>query len=370
MRLFHSAGGRPLRIGLVFAMALVAACSDGTSPSSDTPSLARGGQQGPDLRAAIAAQAKYENQIMAKSGVEGIGVGLTDKGQATVVIMTANGAVGGLPSKLDGVAVKLMPTGPFTAGLPKGVKPQPGNGHGGGHGGGGGGGVDPTGYFARPIPLGVSIANAEDPQFCVAGTYGARVTKGGKYYILSNNHVLARENEASIGEKVQQPGDYDTNCDRPDSLVVGHLSQFIHIDFSGNNTVDAAIASTTTADAGRSTYSGGYGTPSSTITSASIGMLVQKCGRTTGCTHGQVSAVNATINVGYDAGTARFIDQVVISSVTHGSFSDSGDSGSLIVTDDGTNRPVALLFAGSRRTTIGNPIGAVLSALGISIDGN
>jgi hypothetical protein len=30
---------------------------------------------------------------------------------------------------------------------------------------------------------------------------------------------------------------------------------------------------------------------------------------------------------------------------------------------------VALLFAGGQTTTIGNPIGAVLSALGVTIDG-
>jgi hypothetical protein len=372
MRARHAAGRASLRIGLVAILAFAAACSDNTGPTGDSPSLARGGQQGPDLRAAIAAQARHEKDIMSRAGVEGIGVGLTDDGKAAaVVIMTANGAVGGFPKTLDGVAVKLMPTGPFSAILPRKVRPQPGNGHGGGPGGGGGGGVDPTASFPRPVPIGVSIGNADDPVYCSAGTLGARVKKNGNYYILSNNHVLARENEADIGERIMQPGNYDTDpiCDVPANSIIGNLSQFVSINFTGNNTVDAAIASTTTGNVGNATYTGGYGVPNSVTRAATIGMLVQKCGRTTGCTHGSVSAVNANISVQYDAGVATFTNQVVVSGAKHSSFSDSGDSGSLIVTDDANANPVALLFAGSRQATIGNPINAVLSALGVAIDG-
>jgi hypothetical protein len=220
------------------------------------------------------------------------------------------------------------------------------------------------------VPLGVSIGNIDDPIYCSAGTLGARVLKGGNVYILSNNHVLARENEGSTGERIMQPGNFDTTgCDSPDSLVIGHLSQFIPINFGGNNTVDAALASTTTSDVGKATFTGGYGTPNSTTKAATVGMAVQKCGRTTGCTHGSVSAVGATISVQYETGVATFTNQVVVSGAKHSAFSDSGDSGSLIVTDDANANPVALLFAGNRQTTIGNPIGAVLSALGVTIDG-
>ncbi len=110
------------RFALVLALAVAAGCNDSTSPAAPremTPSLARGGQQGPDLRAAMAARARYSARIMARHGVEGIGVGLTDKGDPAVVIMTTNGAIGGLPRALDGVPVKLVPTGPFSAVLPR-----------------------------------------------------------------------------------------------------------------------------------------------------------------------------------------------------------------------------------------------------------
>jgi hypothetical protein len=41
--------------------------------------------------------------------------------------------------------------------------------------------------------------------------------------------------------------------------------------------------------------------------------------------------------------------------------SRSGDSGSLVVTNDGNNNPVGLLYAGSSTTTVLNPINEVLS---------
>ena len=47
---------------------------------------------------------------------------------------------------------------------------------------------------------------------CSAGTLGARVKAGAHLYVLSNNHVLALEDDAPIGSDILQPGRYDTNC--------------------------------------------------------------------------------------------------------------------------------------------------------------
>lgn len=59
--------------------------------------------------------------------------------------------------------------------------------------------------------------------------------------------------------------------------------------------------------------------------------------------------------------TISYTNQIVINS---NSFSAGGDSGSLIVTSNAAcHRPVALLFAGSSSTTIGNPIHEVLNKL-------
>jgi hypothetical protein len=94
-----------------------------------------------------------------------------------------------------------------------------------------------------------------------------------------------------------------------------------------------------------------------------------KYGRTTGLTKGSVYAVNATINVGYGSGVAVFKEQIII---TPGKFSAGGDSGSLIVVQRGANarRPIGLLFAGSSMFTVANPIGAVLTRFGVTIDGD
>jgi hypothetical protein len=121
---------------------------------------------------------------------------------------------------------------------------------------------------------------------------------------------------------------------------------------------------------GNATPSNGYGKPKSTTASASVGMQVQKYGRTTALTKGRVYATNATVNVQYDQGVARFVGQIII---TPGNFSAGGDSGSLVVKSDRNanenNKPVGLLFAGSQTITVANPINAVLSAFGVSVDG-
>ncbi len=77
--------------------------------------------------------------------------------------------------------------------------------------------------------------------------------------------------------------------------------------------------------------------------------------------------LNATVRVSYGEDVALFVDQILITP-TKGRFSDGGDSGSLIVTDPDKN-PVGLLFAGSRRLTIANPIELVLEHFTVEIDG-
>jgi hypothetical protein len=67
--------------------------------------------------------------------------------------------------------------------------------------------------------------------------------------------------------------------------------------------------------------------------------------------------------VQYDTGTFTFLGQIIVKGLNGSSFSNSGDSGSLIL-ERGTNRPVGLLFAGSASYTIANHISQVLAQLG------
>jgi hypothetical protein len=303
---------------------------------------------------------------MAIDGVEGTAIGFNPNARLSVAVLLERPGVGGIPKELEGVAVHPVVTGKIYA-LPKPDNPGSGNGKGGGGGGDKEPPADPTSRFPRPVPIGVSTGHPA----ITAGTIGCRVTDGTNVYALSNNHVYANENLAAIGDNVLQPGPYDGGQNPADAI--GKLDAFEPIDFSGgNNTIDAAIALSSTANLDNATPSDGYGMPKSTTAAAYINQKVKKYGRTTGLTKGQVYAINATVDVEYDSGMARFVNQIIISP---GSFSAGGDSGALVVVD-GKGRdkahdrePVGLLFAGSSLVTIANPIDDVLSAFGVTIDG-
>ena len=272
--------------------------------------------------------------------------------------MTAEPGVAGIPNELDGVPVRVRAVGEIFA-----LDPPPHS-----HPTGDDEGVDSDARFDRPVPIGVSTGHPN----ITAGTIGARVTDGTNVYALSNNHVYADENLAAIGDDVIQPGAADGGS-LPDDKI-GDLDAFELLDFSttANNVIDAAIALSSTADLGNATPSDGYGTPKSTTAAATINLKVKKYGRTTGQTKGQVTAINATVDIGYSTGVARFVNQIIIEP---GGFSAPGDSGSLIVVDGkGKNKaddrkPVGLLYAGSFFVTIANPIDEVLGRLNVTIDG-
>jgi hypothetical protein len=335
---------------IAIASAAVVSCgpdsSNPTAPNATTPVPP---QQGSDLSLAVAAQTRHSDELLRIPGVVGTAVGLDETGHARVKLFTESKGVSGLPSTLEGVPVSAVVTGPIRAFPSTSAM------------------VNRTKKFARPVPIGISTGNQGE---CSAGTITARVKAAGKTYALSNNHVYALENQAPLGSKVLQPGRVDLNCGSGSSAVIGSLSKFVRITFSttAKNKVDAAIAAVSTSNLSRHTPSDGYGTPQSSPVAASLNQQVQKYGRTTGLTVGRVVGLNATVVVNYSNGRqAQFVGQIVIQKAT-GPFSGAGDSGSLIVNLN--RRPVGLLFAGSADgTTIANPIGLVLNALGVTIDG-
>ena len=74
--------------------------------------------------------------------------------------------------------------------------------------------------LATPVSLGSSGGNNNDYDIsgnqivdCCGGTLGSLIqTSSGTQYLLSNNHVLARSDQASVGETIVQPGLIDDNC--------------------------------------------------------------------------------------------------------------------------------------------------------------
>jgi hypothetical protein len=294
---------------------------------------------------------------MRKPDVVGTAVGLASDGTpALLVFVKRPVAAGVFPGRVEKIPVRVVVSGEIFA-----LAPPPGK---------GGNKIDPKARFDRPVPIGVSTGNALE---CSAGTIGARLKSDASVYALSNNHVYARVNEASLGESILQPGSYDTGCLADPGDVIGTLSDFVPIDFDGGaNKVDAAIAASDTSKLGKSTPSNGYGTPKSATAEAELDMAVQKYGRTTALTKGVVVGINATVNVNYGAaGVAQFVEQIWVRS-QKGAFLKAGDSGSLLVGDPGKN-PVGLLFAGdaSGKYGIANRIQYVLDELGggLQIDG-
>jgi len=212
----------------------------------------------------------------------------------------------------------------------------------------------------RPVPGGVSVGHYK----ITAGTLGCLVKKDRELFVLSNNHVLANENQAKIGDPVLQPGPLDRGTLPKD--MVAKLSAFIPIQFGGAvNHVDCAIAQTSPSVV--TSLNKCYGKINSLMQPCELNLLVKKCGRTTQFTRGRVTDCSATVRIAYGTnGLALFKNQIIVQSLTPKPFSEPGDSGSLIVTDT-DNRPVGLLFGGSASHTIANPIDDVLSALGVTI---
>ncbi len=253
--------------------------------------------------------------------------------------------------------------------------------------------------LASPMLLGSSGGNNNDFDAhgntivdCCSGTLGALVQDGGgKQYLLSNNHVLARSDHANVGDAVVQPGLIDNNCtpngDGAGTVPVGALTAWLPLDSNLTN-ADAAIAevSSHTVDPAGSILELGGRQPDGTLAAAPPGisstggkgetaglqLQVAKSGRTTGLTCGGISAIGVDVSVDYFRDCAEtqpyltktFTNQLGVSG---NRFSDAGDSGALIV-DAENAEPVGLYFAGGMDASgvgqgVVNPAGDVLSEL-------
>ncbi len=256
------------------------------------------------------------------------------------------------------------------------------------------------GQLATLMPLGSSGGNNNDFDAhgntiadCCSGTLGALIQdNSGKQYLLSNNHVLARSDHATVGDAIVQPGLIDNNCtpsgEGAGTVPVGALTAWLPLKSAQTN-VDAAIAqvASRTVDATGGILEMGTRLADGTLAAAPPGvsstggkgetaglqMRVAKSGRTTGLTCAAVSAISLDVSVDYYRDCAEtkpyltklFTNQVAISGDR---FSDAGDSGALVV-DANDAEPVGLFFAGGTDTSgvghgVANPAGDVLSELG------
>lgn len=220
----------------------------------------------------------------------------------------------------------------------------------------------------RPVEGGYSVGHYK----ISAGTYATAVYDASpypgipsRYYVLSNNHVLANSNRARVGDPILQPGPYDGG--RYPQDVIARLSRWVPIHFlpsKKRNYVDAAIAEGPIQILDREVYWIGYvkGVRNN-WPDVKNKEILQKTGRTTHWTTGRTIAINATVDVGgYGGGNdvARFYGQIITRRM-----GAPGDSGSLVL--DMNEKAIGLLFAGSSSTTVINHIWYVQNLLGIRV---
>lgn len=260
-----------------------------------------------------------------------------------------------------------------------------------------------------PVQLGASGGNNKDYDTatqngktyvtdCCGGTLGSLLQgSNGNQYLLSNNHVLARSDQASVGETIVQPGLIDNNCtpygEGSGIASVGSLTGWVALGNNANN-VDAAIAQAASGavDPSGSILELGGRQADGTLAAAppgisstggkgeapSLSLKVAKSGRTTGLTCASISAINLDVQVGYYRDCAEtqpylnktYTNQIAISG---NQFSDAGDSGSLVV-DSSNAEPVGLFFAGGTDASgvgqgVANPATEVLTELGSQVGG-
>jgi hypothetical protein len=210
----------------------------------------------------------------------------------------------------------------------------------------------------RPAPSGISISHLN----VTAGTLGCLVRDNidGSLCILSNNHVIADQNAASIGDPIVQPGTADGGTAPSDTIAT--LKRFVTINAMGNQ-VDAAIAQVIDpADVIDQMKDNLMPVPSrehpalglhfagscsralmnpidavlnqlniqllagpAAAGTADVGMPVEKVGRTTEYTTADVTEIDVTVSIPYDFGSATFTGQIARAYMTEG-----GDSGSIV----------------------------------------
>jgi len=195
-----------------------------------------------------------------------------------------------------------------------------------------------------------------------AGSMAALVQlNNGKLAILSNNHVLANENNAVVGQsRILQPGFRDGGNFKTDGI--GLLEKFIPLKFGQKNALDAAVAHTSFSLVSPQHFN--YMLNPRPVAARKM-MFVIKNGRTTQGTGGWISTIGANdMTVNYRSGIAFFDNQIVIKGLSNQAFSLNGDSGALVVSA-GTKQPVGLLFAGSPTQSLATPIATVMQQLGI-----
>jgi hypothetical protein len=229
----------------------------------------------------------------------------------------------------------------------------------------------------------ISVGNCVD-----SGTLSCLVrNSAGNVFGLSNNHVSGSCSFAEVGLPIVAPGLNDVAANGLAPFTLGlHSTALPMITgsptvVSVSNNTDAALFEISDTSLVSSFQGSAYDTPA-TVSPLAPGQAVEKVGRTTGHTRGRVdSQIYGSFPVHYEAVRYGFrgsiyFDNVFCISGIGDTFSDNGDSGSLITTVDaaGTRHAVGIVFAGMNdakapggKLTLALDISPILQALGVSL---
>lgn len=210
-----------------------------------------------------------------------------------------------------------------------------------------------------------------------AGTLGFLATlRDGRIVGFSNNHVTGESNHTPSGMHILSPSPIDSSPSSPPPMAIGTHLELVALN-SGDpqqislQEIDAAIFLITTPDKVTSIQgNGSYDTPSESISPAA-GMRVQKVGRTTGLRTGTVAGqVVLPLAIPYRSSRFQsivyFTDVWAVMGDGGNSFSEPGDSGSLVVTLD-NSKAVGVVFAGGNNISYIIPIEKILRHFNISL---
>lgn len=204
----------------------------------------------------------------------------------------------------------------------------------------------------RPVPGGAEIYMPNSPfsgGFCTLGMFVHSLRpqdNDNDIYLLANAHCFPRPDQSIFQPESHESQDLIAYASRTvnSALVDGGIAQMLR----NNEALTNEII--------------GIGTPlgSYDVTMNNIGDLVVKSGRTTGTTVGKIAYLYA------DADDKK--NQIIIADVDT-AFSDHGDSGSVVLMQNGEYRHhvIGLLWGGALNYTILSPIFAVCDELQISL---
>ncbi|GAB4378505.1 MAG: hypothetical protein Kow00121_30470 [Elainellaceae cyanobacterium] len=221
----------------------------------------------------------------------------------------------------------------------------------------------------RPLHPGLAIGHFRGGY----GTLGCFVRKRGQsdIYILSTSDVVALGGQAQVGDAILQPATVQGGTQAADRIATFQVA--LSPQLNQVNTVDAALAFVQPSEAINPAELPGIGTIQGVYQGEMRELsqqAVAKLGARSGVTWGTITGTDRDLEISHGPNrTVHFSGLIQITGIDEQPFSQSGDSGALIV--DATGMAIALLFAsgtaGGTPVTYGIPLVAILNALELEL---